>query len=133
MKTFNLSISTPIGKNFETDQAVSINAWLIEGRIGVMANHSPLVSSLKVSTFTIQLENGEEIVGVTDGGIFSVTEEGVTILTTRFEFSDEVIIEETNNEIKEAEYLLQDDVKGTAQKSLSDRITYANLKLEIVK
>ncbi len=133
MKTFKLSISTPIGKNFESENVKQINANILEGRIGVMANHSPLVSSLKISDFSIILENGEELIGVVDGGIFNVTANEVTILTTRFDFDNEIDESEVNNEIKEIEYQLQADVKEAEQKSLGDRLQYANLKLEIAK
>ncbi len=133
MKTFKLSISTPIGKNFELENATQINANILEGQIGIMANHSPLVSSLKVSRFSVFTEDGKELHGVVDGGVFSVTAKEVTILTTRFDFSDEINRSSTENEIKEIEYNLQADVKAAEQKSLNDRINYANLKLEIAK
>ncbi len=133
MKTFKLSISTPIGKNFELENATQINANILEGQIGIMANHSPLVSSLKVSKFSVFTEDGKEIYGVVDGGVFSVTATEVTILTTRFDFADEINRSSTENEIKEIEYNLQADVKAAEQKSLNDRINYANLKLEIAK
>lgn len=133
MKTFKITISTPIGKNFEADNAIMINADLLEGRIGVLANHSPLVSSLKVSEFSIELENGEKLNGVVDGGIFNVSTEGVTILTTRFDFDYEVDEKSTVDEIKAIEHELQYDVKSNEQKSLNDRHIYADLKLAIAK
>ncbi len=133
MKTFKLSMSTPIGKNFEIDNVKQINANILEGRIGVMANHSPLVSSLKISDFSIELENGQTLIGVVDGGVFSVTNEGVTILTTRFDFSNEIDKSKVENEIKEIQYNLQDDVKETEQISLGERLQYSTLKLEIAE
>ncbi len=133
MKTFKLSISTPIGKNFEIENAVQLNADILEGRIGVMAKHTPLVSSLKVSEFSVELDNGQQLIGVVDGGIFNVTGEEVTILTTRFDFNDEINIDETKNEIKEIEYQLQDDIKEFEQSEFEKRLRYSNLKLEIAK
>lgn len=131
MKTFKLSISTPVGKNFEIENAVVINAYLLEGRIGIMANHTPLVSSLKISDFSIETEDGKKLVGVVDGGIFNVTKDDVTILTTRFDFVDQINVSNTKNEIKEIEYILQDDVKDVEQRHLEDRLKYSKLKLEI--
>ncbi len=131
MKTFNISISTPIGKTFNTDKAVQLNADIIEGQIGVLAGHSPLVSSLKTSKFTINLEDGKEIIGVVDGGVFNVTQEEVSILTTRFILSDEVSKEETESEIKNLEVELNKELKETEQKSLEQRLKYENLKLEL--
>lgn len=133
MKTFKLSISTPIGKNFEIENATLIDASLTEGRIGVMANHIPLVSALKVSEFIIKTDDKKELVGVLDGGIFSVTNEGVIILTPRFDFSTEVDVEETKNEIEQIKYILQDDVKKIEESSLGDRMYYSETKLKIAK
>ncbi len=131
MKTFKLSISTPIGKNYEVENAVSINAYILEGRIGVMANHSPLISSLRISDFSIDLEDGTQIFGVVDKGVFNVTKDSVSILTTRFHFSDEVDVKKTEVQVKQIEDALQHDVKEAEQKSLSDRLQYAKLQVEI--
>ncbi len=133
MKTFKLSISTPRGKNFETEDAVILNANVLEGRIGVMANRSPLVSSLKFSDFSIKLADGTELVGVAGGGVLNVTKDNVTILTTRFSFADEVDVEQTKASMKLIESELQKDVKDAAQASLNKRHIYHELKLKIAK
>ncbi len=131
MKTFKLSISTPIGKNYETESAVMINANVLEGRIGVLANRSPLISSLKVSDFTIELEDGSKLTGITSGGIFNVTKDGVTMLTTRFDFSHEINIEKAKEELADIEKEFQKDVKDAAQNSLNRRHIYAELQVKI--
>ncbi len=132
MKTFKLSISTPIGKNYEVENAVSINAFLLEGRIGVLAHHSPIISSLRVSTFNIKLDDGSEVIGVIDGGVFSVMDNHVNILTTRFDFREEINAEQTNAEISEVTYHLQHDVKEHEEQSLAARLEYSKLKLSII-
>ncbi|NQX83228.1 MAG: ATP synthase F1 subunit epsilon [Mycoplasmataceae bacterium] len=131
MKKFKISISTPVGKKFESDEVVMINANLSEGRIGIMANHSPLVSSLKISDFSIKFKNGSEEIGVIHGGVFSVVKNEVTILTTRFDWGDEVNISETQKEIKNIINQLQSDVKKVEAESLNNRYKYAELKLKI--
>ncbi len=133
MKTFKLSISTPRGKNFETEEAVMLNANVLEGRIGVMANRSPLVSSLKFSDFSVKLADGTELIGVTAGGVLNVTKDNVTILTTRFSFSDQVDVEQTKASLKLIEAELQKDVKDAAQASLNKRHIYNELKLKIAR
>ncbi len=131
MKTFKLSISTPIGKNFNIENVVSLNANILEGWIGIMANHSPMISSLKISTFSIELDNGETIIGAIDGGIFNVSPTEVIILTPRFDFADEISNEEVVREINEIEQELQKDVKEAEQQALNDRHIYAEIKLEV--
>ncbi len=131
MKTFKLSISTPIGKNYETDNAVIVNAFLLEGRIGVMANHSPIISSIKVSDFKITLDDNTEVIGVVDGGVFTVSENEVNILTPRFELSNEIDVKQAEDEISEIKYMLQSDVKEAEEASLKDGLDYSELRLRI--
>lgn len=131
MKKFNISISTPTGKSFEITEAVIINVNLLEGQMGVMAKHTPLVSSLKISKFSIKLENSEKLLGVVHGGIFNVTKEEVSILTTRFDWSNEININKTQDEISNIKNQMQSDIKKAEADSLNNRLNYENLKLEI--
>ncbi len=131
MKKFSISIMTPKGKKFISDKVLFVNANLLEGEIGILANHTPLVSSLKISKLILKLEN-EEKIGVIHGGVFNVGKEEVSILTTNFEWTEEIDVDETQNEIKNIEYQLQSDVKEKEEESLSNRLKYANLKLSIL-
>ena len=88
-KELLLTISTPNGKVFN-DTVVQVNADISEGRIGVLAKHTPLVSSLKISTFNIRYHNGDVKKGIVNGGVFNVSPEEVTILTTDFLFDEDV-------------------------------------------
>ncbi|BDU67395.1 MAG: ATP synthase epsilon chain [Candidatus Tyloplasma litorale] len=133
MKTFKLTISTPIGKNFEVENVTMLNARVLEGQIGILANHAPLISSLKISEFQIIMEDGLEKIGVVHGGIFSVKNNEVSILTTEYHFDDEIDIEKTQKELEEIEEQFQDDVKPSEQTSLNNRHIYAELKLKIAK
>ena len=132
MKTFKLSIATPTGHKYIQEDVQLLSADLLEGRIGIMADHTPLVSSLKVSTFKIQDKNGEEIMGVVKGGIFDVKKDEVTILTPNFCMEDEVKPNHCEDEIKNIEFQMQSDVKESEAKSLENRLIYAKLKLSIV-
>lgn len=131
MKTFKLSISTPMGKSYESESVKQLNCHLLEGRIGVLANHSPIVSSLKVSTFSIELENGDKLEGVVNGGVFNVTSEEVSILTTTFEFKSKVNVEKTKSNILELEKRLKQDLKGAQLKATQELLIYENLKLTL--
>lgn len=131
-KTTLLSISTPTGKVFKDDVA-QVNVDISEGRIGVLAKHSPLVSSLKTSTFNIRYEDGRVLHGVVAGGIFNVTGTEVTILTTDFLFSDEVDITRCEKDIAKMKYMLEADLQSEEEKGLKDRLKYEELKLELAK
>lgn len=128
---FKISISTPIGKTYETEEAVLLTADLLEGRIGIMAKHSPIVSSLKVSILRIKYEDGGEDVCAIHGGVLSVVDNEVTILTTNFDWSYDVNVNESQDELKNIEYQLQSDVKNAEAESLNNRHKYASIKIEI--
>lgn len=133
MKAFKLTISTPIGKNYINEKVNILNTEIYNGQVGILANHAPLVSSLKVSLFNFKTIDGEEKIGVLHGGVIEVSNNEVTILTPLFDFADEVDVERTNDEIKNIEYQLQFDVKETEANSLNRRHIYAELKLNIAE
>lgn len=131
MKTFKLSISTPTGHKYYEEKVQLLTADLLEGRIGIMAEHTPLISSLKVSIFRIKDENGNESQGAVKGGIFNVTKEEVIILTPNFCMEEEVKPQHCEDEIKNVEYQMQTDVGEQEAKSLAERHEYAKLKLSM--
>ena len=131
MKTFKLSISTPTGHKLEMEDIRLLTADLLEGRIGIMANHTPLVSSLKISRFKIINKNNNETIGVVKGGIFDVKGDEVIILTPNFCMQYEVKPENCENEIKNVKYQMQSDIKDAEAKSLEDRLIYAKFKLDL--
>ncbi len=131
MKTFKLTIATPTGHKYENDEVTMVTADLLTGRMGVLAEHSPLVSSLKVSKFKITDKDGKMHVGVVKGGIFNVAKTEVSILTTNFCMEDEVKMEHVISELKNVEYQMQADVKEAEAQSLDNRYKYALLKQEL--
>lgn len=133
MKNFKITISTPVGKFFSSDEVVILNAEILEGRIGILANHSPLISSLKISNFSIKFSNGSENSGIINGGVFNVNEKEVTLLTTKFEWQNEFNIEETKKDTENIVNKLKTNIKPYEEKSLNERLKYNNLKLSNYK
>ena len=131
MKTTLLSISTPTGKRFQ-ENIVQINADNAEGRIGVLAKHTPLVSSLKTSLFSIVYENGDIKHGAISGGVFNVTGLEITILTTDFVFESEIDPKRAKEEILKIEKELSKDIKDAQKTALEERLKYEKLKLELI-
>jgi len=83
MKTFNLTISSPDGDVFKGEVAV-ISARGTEGEFAVMAGHIPFVTAIKAGDCKITFEDGTEKTGKTDGGILTVSKDGVTLLSGSF-------------------------------------------------
>ena len=53
MSSFNLKVITPEGIKYN-DQVVSIETTTVRGRIGIYANHTNLIASLKPNIFVIK-------------------------------------------------------------------------------
>lgn len=83
MNTFLLKISSPEGDLFSRE-AVRFSVRGTEGELAVMAGHIPFVSSVKPCDCRIQLDDGSEKVGHTDGGILTVSKEQVVFLSGSF-------------------------------------------------
>ena len=83
MKTFPLTISSPDGDLLRED-VVKISVRGVEGDLAVLAGHIPFVTAIKPCDCTIELEDGSEKIGHTDGGILNVSGKNVTLLSGSF-------------------------------------------------
>ena len=83
MKPFTLKISSPDGDLF-SGKAVKLCVRGTEGDLAVMAGHIPFVSSVKQCDCKIELEDGTERIGSTDGGLLTVSKEKVVLLSGSF-------------------------------------------------
>lgn len=79
MKVFTLKITSPEGDLFLGD-ALKISLRGTEGELAVMAGHVPFVTSILPCRFSIMLTDGEEKSGETDGGLLTVSTDGVLFL-----------------------------------------------------
>ena len=85
MKTFTLKIASPNGELFN-GEAVMLSVRGTEGELAVMAGHIPFVTAIKPCECRIELENGEEKKGRTDGGILNVSNKSVTFLSGKLDW-----------------------------------------------
>ena len=87
MKTFTLKISSPEGDLFY-GEAVKLSLRASEGDLAVMAGHIPFISSVKPCDCKIELEDGSERVGTTDGGLLNVELDKVMLLSGNFRWKE---------------------------------------------
>ena len=88
MKTFSLKISSPEGNVFN-GEAVKLVVRGTEGELAVMAGHIPFATAVKPAQCKVELPTGEERLGYTEGGLLTVSTESVTLLSGKFEWSNE--------------------------------------------
>ena len=83
MRKFPLTISSPDGAIFSGD-VESIILRGTEGEFAVMAGHTPFVTSVVPCQCKVMLDEETEKMGRTDGGILTVSADGVVLLSGSF-------------------------------------------------
>src|SRR5215216_6223289 len=81
-------------------EADLVIARIADGDIGVLVDHSPLVSTVEAGEVRIR-ENDEEWVYATSDGFFKVSENLVQVLVEEAAFPEEINVDEAEREISE--------------------------------
>ncbi|HJF14501.1 MAG TPA: F0F1 ATP synthase subunit epsilon [Enteractinococcus helveticum] len=68
-------------------QARSVSARTIDGEIGILPGHTPLLAVLGDGEVVVEAADGEAVVAQANGGFFSVDSNRVTIAATQAELS----------------------------------------------
>ena len=84
---FRLVISSPNGNTFD-GEVYMLRVRGVEGELAVLAKHIPFVTVVKECEVKIELPDGEERFGHTDGGILTVSNERVTLLSGSYKFNE---------------------------------------------
>jgi F-type H+-transporting ATPase subunit epsilon len=82
--------------------ATMVSAKTVDGDIGILRGHSPVLSVLAEAIVEITPEDGEAVFAVTDGGFLSVAHDRVSILAERVELASEVDVNEARSQLEEA-------------------------------
>jgi len=105
----------------------------MNGEIGVLPNHIPLVSILKAGELRIK-KNGEEESIAVSGGFIEVRPNKVVILADTAEKSDEIDEQKAEEARKNAEALIKEKrVDATDFAALSAKIEKELVRLKVVK
>jgi F-type H+-transporting ATPase subunit epsilon len=91
MSTFQVEIVTPERKVYEeTANMVSVTG--VEGELGILPNHIPLVTPLRIAPVTIK-RNGQVDVIAVNGGFIEVRKDKVVILAESAEMARDINVE----------------------------------------
>jgi F-type H+-transporting ATPase subunit epsilon len=71
-------------------QAEMVVARTVEGEIGILPGHAPVVAELAIGRLRIIQAGGEEVVAAIHGGFMSVTADGVRVLADIAELADDI-------------------------------------------
>ncbi len=100
-KTIRLEIVTPVKKIFseEVEFVVAPGSF---GELGILPDHAPLVSDLKIGILRYKQEGQERKVAIS-GGFLEVKNNKATVLATAAETADDIDTERALEALKRAE------------------------------
>ena len=84
MSTFHLTISTPDGLLFD-GEVVSLRLRMIDGDLGLLANHENYVSAVGAGEAVLVTEDGETKRAACIGGMLTMLDNKAKLLATTFE------------------------------------------------
>jgi len=84
-------------------EARLVSAKTVEGEIGIMADHEPLLSVLQSGPVTIRTEEGPDIVAAVHGGFISVAANKVKVLAETAELAEEIDVERAREAERKAD------------------------------
>ena len=104
MSTFLLEIFTPFGKYFDRyveELVIQTDDYVL----GILPNHTPLVSKVKVSKMYI-IQNGDKKCYAIGEGLLNISKDGVTLLLESIESKNDIDIDRAKDAKKRAEQRL---------------------------
>ncbi|CAM3979285.1 F0F1 ATP synthase subunit epsilon [Kibdelosporangium persicum] len=85
-------------------KATMVIAQTIEGELGVLPGHEPLLGQLvEGGVVKIRTVDGDTVIAAVQGGFLSVTGDGVSILAENAELADEIDIDQARAEVAAAQ------------------------------
>jgi F-type H+-transporting ATPase subunit epsilon len=127
----NLKIITP-HKTLIDEAVDSVTAVTIDGEIGVLPNHIPLVSPLDIGVLKF-VQNGQTKKVAVMGGVFSTDGKITTVLSDAAEFSDEIDAARAQHAKERAEARLREKAASVDVRRAELSLAKALVRLKLLK
>ena len=88
MNTFTLTIATPDGNKFG-GEVIGLFVRGAEGDLAILAGHMPFITSVQAGKCRIHLPDDDERSATLDGGLLTVSDKAVTLLSDSFAWDEE--------------------------------------------
>ncbi|WP_134742090.1 F0F1 ATP synthase subunit epsilon [Nocardioides sp. 503] len=98
-------------------QATMVIARTVEGDVGVLRDHAPLLSLLTDAVVEISAEEGDVVVAAVDGGFLSVANNRVSILSERAILATDIDVSAAQSELEEARASDGDDAESRIRRA----------------
>jgi F-type H+-transporting ATPase subunit epsilon len=107
---FLLSIVTP-EKIFYEEEVSSLVAPGIEGYLGILTDHAPLITALVPGRLTVKNSKEPEVIMAVSGGFLEVLKNKVVILADAVEFARDIDLERAKKALERARQRLKSKEK----------------------
>ena len=121
MATFHFDLVSPERILF-SGQVNQVDVPGAEGDFGVLANHAPLVSTVRPGILVIYNERGDKLPVVINGGFAEVGPSGLTVLADMAVPRDEFDVAVLAGEIKDTEEDVADEQDAWKRDKLANRL-----------
>jgi F-type H+-transporting ATPase subunit epsilon len=92
VSTFLLEIVTPERKVY-AEQVNMVSVKGVEGELGILPNHIPLVTPLRISPITVKKQGSKDEIIAVNGGFMEVRKDKVVILAESAELPEHIDID----------------------------------------
>jgi F-type H+-transporting ATPase subunit epsilon len=104
-----------VDREIWSGDAEAVNARTLEGELGILANHSPLLGVLAEGhVVRIVQEGGDELRFAAHGGFIQVSNNEVQVLVESAESADEIDVERARRAYESSKDAAEDDREGQA-------------------
>jgi F-type H+-transporting ATPase subunit epsilon len=114
-----------------TGDVTEILAPGIDGELGILARHAPLITVLAPGEVQVKREEGEDLFFAVSGGWMEVLPNQVTILARTAERSDEIDVQRAEAARIRAEELLAEGVDRQDRAALEMQIRRSQIRLRV--
>ena len=130
--TYHLQIVTPDGQYFDS-QAERLIVPTINGPVGILARHINFVTALGMGQAKVVTDQGERLAACI-GGMVAVTDGDVRVLSTTFEWAEDIDVPRAEASLARAETMLADPNADEQTKQYANaRKKRALVRLSIAK
>lgn len=125
---FHVELVTP-EQTVVSGEAIFVLARSLDGDVGVMTGHAPMLVGLDIGRLEMHMEDGEVVYAAVHGGFMEVSPESVSILADVTELKDEIDLAQAElARDKVLEELSKDDSEENRR-----RLRRAEIRIQVAK
>ncbi|MDO4902841.1 MAG: F0F1 ATP synthase subunit epsilon [Limosilactobacillus sp.] len=106
--TFKVTIITPDGTVYDTDEATMLILKTAGGEMGIMANHVPVIASLDIDVVRVKHNEGEDNIAAVHGGVMQFDGHNALIAADRSELPERIDVERAQSAKERSEKMIED-------------------------